>query len=231
MVMDTLAAIALATEPPHPTELKQGRIKKHDKVFLPEMWRAIFGQTLYQVIVMIVLLYAGPTMFNIKYDLIDSPFYITSNNPLIDGLPTNKLVHYTLLFNTFMMMNLFNELNARKIGAKEYNIFERFFNNWLFLAIISGQFVAQWFMVELGGSIFRTTPLPFSMILTSVLLGAGSLLVAVILKATPQEWLEKIKIELNEEGVEDGTDIISRVHEKISCSFKRSETERLLDSQ
>lgn len=41
--MDTLAAIALATEPPHPTDLKQGRIKKFDKVFMPEMWRAILG--------------------------------------------------------------------------------------------------------------------------------------------------------------------------------------------
>lgn len=169
-------------------------------------------------------------MFGIKYDLIDTPFYVSSNNPEIDGLPTNKLTHYTFLFNTFMMMNLFNELNARKIGVKEFNIFERFFNNYLFLIIVAGQFVAQWFMVELGGKIFRTTPLPFSMILASFLFGAGSLLVGALLKATPVEWLEKIKIELNEEGVEEGTDIISRVHEKISGSLKRSETERLLDS-
>jgi hypothetical protein len=32
MIMDTLAAIALATEPPHPAELKQQRVKKHEKV-------------------------------------------------------------------------------------------------------------------------------------------------------------------------------------------------------
>lgn len=32
MVMDTLAAIALATEPPHPTDLNKQRIKKHDRV-------------------------------------------------------------------------------------------------------------------------------------------------------------------------------------------------------
>jgi len=180
---------------------------------------------------LIVLLYAGPAMFGIQYDLIDTPFYVTSNNLELQGLPTNKLVHYTFLFNTFMMMNLFNELNARKIGAKEFNIFERFFNNFLFLVIIAGQFVAQWFMVELGGKIFRTTPLPFSMILASFIFGAGSLLVGAGLKATPTQWLDKINIQLNEEGIDEGQDLITRVHEKISGSLKRSETERLLDSQ
>jgi len=142
MVMDTLAAISLATEPPHPTELTQGRVKKADKVFIPEMWRNILGQAVYQILVMIVLLYAGPTMFGIKYDLIDTPFYVTSNNPLLDGAPTNKLVHYTFLFNTFMMMQLFNQINSRKLGAKEFNIFERFFNNFLFLLVLGGEVAA-----------------------------------------------------------------------------------------
>ena len=43
MVMDTLAAIALATEPPHPSELNKQRIKRHDRVVLNSMWRTIFG--------------------------------------------------------------------------------------------------------------------------------------------------------------------------------------------
>ena len=60
MVMDTLAAISLATEPPHPTELKQTRVKKHDKVFMPEMWRAIIAQYIYQMLVMIILCTPAP---------------------------------------------------------------------------------------------------------------------------------------------------------------------------
>ena len=49
MVMDTLAAIALATEPPHPHHLKNEsanqsqKMKKAEKVFKPEMWRSIFA--------------------------------------------------------------------------------------------------------------------------------------------------------------------------------------------
>jgi hypothetical protein len=43
MIMDTLAALALATEPPHPTELRKERIRKHDKIIMPIMVRNIFG--------------------------------------------------------------------------------------------------------------------------------------------------------------------------------------------
>jgi len=45
MVMDTLAAIALATEPPHPHVLKNvsdnQKERKSENVFKPEMWRSI----------------------------------------------------------------------------------------------------------------------------------------------------------------------------------------------
>ena len=53
---------------------------------------------------MIVLLYGGAAMFDIEYDLINTEFYVVSNNPNYDGLPTNRLIHYTFLFNTFMIM-------------------------------------------------------------------------------------------------------------------------------
>ena len=66
----------------------------------------------------------------------------------------------------------------------EYNVFSNFhlFRNFLFLIVVGGEFAAQWFIISIGGKIFRTVPLPFNMILTSVLLGAGSLLVALIVK-------------------------------------------------
>lgn len=45
--MDTLGAIALATEPPHPTELKKTRIKKHDRIITPLMYRSVLSQAIY----------------------------------------------------------------------------------------------------------------------------------------------------------------------------------------
>ena len=47
MIMDTLAAIALATEPPHPTNLKIEKQKKQDRIILPVMWRNIGVQAVY----------------------------------------------------------------------------------------------------------------------------------------------------------------------------------------
>lgn len=34
-------------------------------------------------------------------------------------------------------MQLFNQINARKLGDKEYNVFAGFFNNMLFLGIVA----------------------------------------------------------------------------------------------
>lgn len=47
MIMDTLAAIALATEPPHPTDLKKEKIKKYDRIIVKSMWRQILSQAIY----------------------------------------------------------------------------------------------------------------------------------------------------------------------------------------
>lgn len=50
--------------------------------------------------------------------------------------------HYTIVFNTFVMMQLFNEINARKIHG-ERNVFEGIFNNAIFCSIVLGTFVVQ----------------------------------------------------------------------------------------
>lgn len=47
LVMDVMAAIALATEAPHPTKLRAERIKKNDKILTPYMWRAVSSQVAY----------------------------------------------------------------------------------------------------------------------------------------------------------------------------------------
>lgn len=50
--------------------------------------------------------------------------------------------HYTIVFNTFVMMQLFNEINARKIHG-ERNVFEAIFRNPIFCTVVLGTFVAQ----------------------------------------------------------------------------------------
>lgn len=103
--MDTLAAISLATEPPNADNIKLEKQKKTDKIILPVMWRNILGQALYQLLVMIVMLYSLPWWFGQGYNLVDPniTFYEDDNADSVA-----KQEHYTMLFHTFVLMNLFN---------------------------------------------------------------------------------------------------------------------------
>lgn len=51
-------------------------------------------------------------------------------------------VHFTMVFNTFVMMTLFNEINARKIHGQR-NILEGLHKNPLFIGIWIGTMAAQ----------------------------------------------------------------------------------------
>ena len=48
-------------------------------------------------------------------------------------------------------MQVFNLLNARKLGEREFNVFSHFFNNYRFLIIMVGIFGAQLAIIEYGG--------------------------------------------------------------------------------
>lgn len=50
--------------------------------------------------------------------------------------------HFTIIFNTFVMMTLFNEINARKIHGQR-NVFEGFFTNPIFYSIWIGTMASQ----------------------------------------------------------------------------------------
>jgi len=126
-------------------------------------------------------------------------------------------------------MQLFNQFNSRKLGLKEFNIFERFFNNFWFLIVIAGEFAASWFMVRLGDQIFRTTPLEWLENVVSLSFGIGCLIIGAILKAAPDTVVDKMP-SINEDPA-DSNDIFSRLQNKF-VGRERSETERLLtDSQ
>lgn len=56
-------------------------------------------------------------------------------------------------------MQVFNEINCRKLKSSELNVFENFFNNPLFVIILIGTVIIQYLCVELGGQSLRTVPL------------------------------------------------------------------------
>jgi len=67
------------------------------------------------------------------------------------------------------------------------------------------------------------------MAMVSIAFGAGSLLVGVILKATPEEWCEKLKFQMNEEGTPEQDDFVSRLYNKaVGSKTKDGENEKSL---
>ena len=110
--MDILAAIALGTETyKKDSEVsvsnKSNRISRKDKIMLPHMWRQIFVQSAYQVLVMCILMYLGGYMFFDKpYNLITTPLrYESGANK---GQATERLVMNTIMFHTYVLMTMFN---------------------------------------------------------------------------------------------------------------------------
>jgi magnesium-transporting ATPase (P-type) len=58
--------------------------------------------------------------------------------------------HYTIVFNVFVLMQVFNEINSRKIH-NEINVFDGVFKNAFFLVIVVGTFVVQYLLIEIQG--------------------------------------------------------------------------------
>ena len=79
-------------------------------------------------------------------------------------------------------MQIFNEINSRKLGDKEYNVFKGFFNNALFLGIIVGTLLVQTVLVEYGGAAVRTIPLTAYQHLICLGIGFFSLINGLITK-------------------------------------------------
>ena len=65
LIMDTLGALALATEPPHEGLMKRPPIGRNIKFITRIMWRNIIGQSIYQILVLLILKFDGKRLLKI----------------------------------------------------------------------------------------------------------------------------------------------------------------------
>jgi calcium-translocating P-type ATPase len=66
LIMDTMGALALATEPPKPELLERRPYKRNASLVSLPMWRNILCQSAFQLILLIILLFAGESIFNVN---------------------------------------------------------------------------------------------------------------------------------------------------------------------
>jgi len=82
-------------------------------------------------------------------------------------------------------VQVFNEINSRDM--EKINVFKGIFSSWIFLAVMFSTVVFQIVIVEFLGTFANTVPLSWELWLASILIGAASLVIAVILKCIPVE--------------------------------------------
>jgi len=266
LIMDTFAALALATEPPAHDILERQPYKKDAPIVTEIMWRNVFGHAIYQSLVLIIILFAGQgwlcEAYDAKcfsYDAKDAtlcnytdynPFYATKlytntesvakwdamNLTMLNfnqealrrfscvekkiplencdeksypltyttavlpsdvevGAQTQKLLHYTFVFQIFVFMQFFNQINARKIEEGELNVFSGFFSNWLFIGVVAFTILVQIALVEVGGKIVKTYPLTTSQNMVALAFGIGELVWGLIIKFIPLKFFQCISLD------------------------------------
>ena len=176
LIMDTFAALALATEPPKPELLDDKPHGRDDNIVTSVMWRNVICQAFYQIVVLCILLFVGDSLLGIE-----------KRNPEEKWTQENG-VHFTIIFNTFVMMQVFNEINSRKIGAQEFNVFDGFFNNPLFLFIELFTMAIQIALVELGGEFTTTSHLTTNQHLICIVIGAIWIIWGFFVKLIPTRF-------------------------------------------
>jgi magnesium-transporting ATPase (P-type) len=143
LIMDTLAALALATERPTDKLLERKPHGRYDPLITRKMWRFIIGSGVFQLAIILMLMYLPNIV----------PFVGLPQKS--DWTDTDRAIHSTLIFNTFVFLQLINEFNARKL-EDELNPFTGMSGSWIFLAVQAFSIAVQILLVEFGGQFTQT---------------------------------------------------------------------------
>ncbi|XP_066341725.1 calcium-transporting ATPase 7, plasma membrane-type-like [Miscanthus floridulus] len=124
LIMDTMGALALATDTPTKGLMRRPPIGRTAPLISNAMWRNLAAQAAFQVAVLLALQYRGREIFGVS-----------------------EKANGTMIFNAFVLCQVFNEFNAREIERR--NVFAGVLRNKMFLGIVAVTIAMQVLMVEL----------------------------------------------------------------------------------
>ncbi|KAF8038331.1 hypothetical protein BT93_B0996 [Corymbia citriodora subsp. variegata] len=160
LIMDTLGALALATERPSDELMEKSPVGRTEPLITNVMWRNLLAQALYQITILLTLQFRGESIFSVRAEVND-----------------------TLIFNTFVLCQVFNEFNSRSL--EKQNVFKGIHRNHLFLAIIGITIVLQVIMVEFLKKFADTERLNWGQWVACILLAAASWPISWVVKLIP----------------------------------------------
>ncbi|EGW31295.1 Ca2+-transporting P-type ATPase [Spathaspora passalidarum NRRL Y-27907] len=190
LIMDTLAALALATDKPDDSFLNRKPAGRTAPLISTSMWKMILGQSTTQLVITFVLHFAGKILFFGK-------------NANINNHQSQQLNAMT--FNAFVWLQIWKLFVTRKldeadeittvrgrITMENLNFFSHLFRNWYFIIIallISGCQILIMFVGGASFSIAKQTP---GMWATAILCGFISIPMGLIIRIIPNVWVERI---------------------------------------
>ncbi|KAK1986955.1 calcium-translocating P-type ATPase [Colletotrichum cereale] len=205
LIMDTFAALALATDPPTEKILDRPPQRKDAPLITINMWKMIIGQAIFQLIITLTLYFAGPEILN--YD---------RNNE------DQMLQLDTLIFNTFVWMQIFNEFNNRRLDNK-FNVLEGIHRNTFFIFINILMVGLQVGIVFVGGRVFEIKEggLDGAQWAISIVVAFMSLPWGVLVRIFPDAWFERAAVFVGKPFVVVYK-FLGRIFGRIGVLFKRN---------
>ena len=173
LIMDTFAALALATDAPTEKILNRPPVPKRAALITTNMWKMIIGQAVYQLAVTFTLYFAGAQILG--YHDLDA-----NNHKLREELNT-------VVFNTFVWMQIFNEFNNRRLD-NNYNIFEGVLKNYFFIGINCVMVGGQVMIVFVGGKAFQIRRIDGTQWAVCILCALPCLIWAILLRTIPDKY-------------------------------------------
>jgi magnesium-transporting ATPase (P-type) len=250
LIMDSFGALALGTEAPTSTLLERKPYKVTASLVSRPMWRTIAVQSIFQLMLLLLILFKGPSFMHVhesnwcsQYnihqpaDTLWDPYtgekstdpltatvscftfddvcssnsghcFEANHNIAEEGLGTEPghfsfealdefkdeclecderdITLGTITFNTFVLCQLFNEFNSRRLFS-ELNIISGLEKNPIFLAVVVFTLGMQFVMVQVAGKFVGTTPLSVNHWLICVGLAALTIPVGVFSRLIPIE--------------------------------------------
>lgn len=170
MILDSLAAVALASEQPMEKFGDCQSSSRHDSLFSRSVGKNVILHSLYQINVVLSIFFTGEYFIDMEEEHGHKHGKMSSKN--------------TTIFNTCILMMLFNEINARMLNGGR-NMFYQIYCSYVFAGLWIGSFVIQVIIVQFGGSAFSTVALTLEQWGWCLFFGIGELLWCQVIAFLP----------------------------------------------
>ena len=171
LIQDTFAALALATDGPSAGVLDRSPRRRGASIFTPTMWKMVTGQTLYQMVVVLVLHFKGARILG--YDVV--------------GDPERQTELGTVVFNAYVWMQICNVLNCRRLDNR-VDVFEGILKNWFCVGMLLLMVVVQVLIVCVGSLAFSISRIDGAQWAICIVAGLLCLPWGVVLKCVQVDY-------------------------------------------